>query len=144
MKKLPNKEKNNEDSLFIKGLRKIATLSLDQDEGMLVRWWCEKYKLPPNHPLLLGRYTEDLMVEALQDQHIRDQQDKKDKKEESQDEGWEKDLSSEHDEKIKKKLASIKNAPQNTLEKWQKKAKLIEGEENITNDIDELEIDEEF
>lgn len=147
MKKLPkNKEKNKEeDSLFIKGLRKIAELNLKSDDGMMVRWWCEKYKLPPNHPLLLERYEEDLMIEALQDEHIRKQEEDQDQKEEQQnkDNSWEQDLPEDHDNKIKRKLAAMKNAPKNTLEKWQKKAKLIEGEE-IFNDIEDLEIDEEF
>jgi hypothetical protein len=32
-----------------------------------MRWWMKKYKLPPNHPLLLDRSIESLLAEQMDD-----------------------------------------------------------------------------
>ncbi len=37
----------------------------------LQRWWVEKYKLPPNHPLFLERTTVSLRLEQYEDMLVR-------------------------------------------------------------------------
>lgn len=126
-RKLNEEEKSK---LFVGGLKRIAKESLDNDEELLIRWWCNKYSLPPNHPLVLERHFEDLYVEFLQDKVIEEKQKTTSKlpEELENDVGWEDQIGEEHDEKIKRKL---KNAPKVDLSKFVNKAKQIEEPEEF-------------
>lgn len=46
---------------------KRTTITLDELEDHLKMWWSDKYKLPDNHPLLLEKTLEELLVEYYTD-----------------------------------------------------------------------------
>lgn len=139
---MKKKTKNSEtESPFIEGLKVIAKRNVEDNETLLINWWCKKYNLPPNHPLLLERYEEDLLLEVLQDNLIREKEQPKTKEDVSEQE-YEELLTEEHEARIKRRLAFYNKNKGEKLSKWQRKAKLIEGE--IGTDIEDDEFEDEF
>lgn len=132
------KKSSNED-LFLQAIKNIAKNNLEDNTHLLKRWWSNKYNLPTNHPLLLEKYEEELMIEYYEDEQFQDELEKEMNKP-TDDENWENELTEEHDQKIQNKLKKYNLSP--VIEKWQKKAKEIE---ELTDEIDEFEeINEEF
>lgn len=48
-------------------INRNSVSSLQEFEDFLLQWWSDKYKLPTNHPLLLDRYIEELLIEYYTD-----------------------------------------------------------------------------
>lgn len=132
--------KKNEDK-FLEGLKAIAKKSIESHDTMLIHWWCKKYNLPPNHPLLLDRYEEDLLLEVLQDNLIREKETRKDSPPEVSEEEFESLLTQEHEKQIKRKLSKYNK--NNKLNKWQEKARFISGEDDV-DDLEDDEFEDEF
>lgn len=51
-------------------LKKLAEKNLKTGVLRWTDWWCKKYKLPPNHPLLLNRSVAELELEFYEDLQI--------------------------------------------------------------------------
>lgn len=137
-------KKNNEADDFLSGLRAIAREKSEDHETLLIHWWCKKYNMPPNHPLLLERYEEDLLIEAMQDQILREKEEKQqDKKVDVSEQEYESLLTDEHEEKIKRKISLYTKSDGSALKKWQQKAGFIEGEETLEENFDE-EFEDEY
>jgi len=50
-----------------KRIHREARKNVDRGTASLRRWWANKYKLPPNHPLFLNQNVTDLNQEMLED-----------------------------------------------------------------------------
>ena len=48
-------------------INRNSVSSLQEFEDFLLQLWSDKYKLPTNHPLLLDRYIEELLIEYYTD-----------------------------------------------------------------------------
>lgn len=48
-------------------LKATARENLRSGNERVRRWWCDKYKRPPNHPLFVGRSYADWTVEMVED-----------------------------------------------------------------------------
>lgn len=60
--------------LSLKNLKRIAhnnvnkkVETLDDLQEYLIRWWSLKYNLPSNHPLLLNKTLEELIIDFFED-----------------------------------------------------------------------------
>ena len=60
-------------SIFSDGKRiqRKAKASVEGDDSILVRWWCTKYKLPSNHPMLLSLSESELSQQMYEDLYSR-------------------------------------------------------------------------
>jgi len=48
-------------------IKKDSVSSFEEFEEFLKQWWSDKYRLPDNHPLLLEKNLEDLIIEYFVD-----------------------------------------------------------------------------
>lgn len=58
---------NNLKSIARYRIRRNSVSDLEEFKDFLKQWWSEKYKLPDNHPLLLDKTLEELIVEYYTD-----------------------------------------------------------------------------
>ena len=49
-------------------LRDLAQRNIERDA--LRRWWCDKYRLPPQDPRFLGASEAELLVELMEDRIV--------------------------------------------------------------------------
>ena len=89
-------------------LDQIAVRRLTDDSNhYLIRWWCDKYKRPSNHPLLLSLTWEELYLEYMTSYYDNDQealQKARRELEEAKNIEWKGETSEEYERKIKEKL----------------------------------------
>lgn len=58
---------NNLKSIARYRIKRDSVSNLEEFKDFLKQWWSEKYKLPDNHPLLLDKSFEELLVEYYVD-----------------------------------------------------------------------------
>lgn len=101
-------------------LEQIALSRLDdrgQSGHFLIRWWVNKYKLPPNHELILGLTWEELYLEYMTDYYASNPKEYEDAvKQLGKVETWSGQTTKGYEEDLEKRL---KNIPKVDLSKWQ-------------------------
>jgi len=94
-------------------------------KNYLIRWWCEKYRRPSNHPLLLSLTWEELYLEYTSDCLY------KDPKQISsilgiEEQEWEGSTSDTYEKNIGEKLRKI---PDIDLSRWQSTSGSLQSDE---------------
>ena len=102
-KKLPSIQQENN-----RNLHRIAISNLQDHEKRIVRWWCNKYKVPVKP--LEDHTMEELLVEMLEDYYERHPQEIErfyDEESAQQEIGWDGRMSDQYESDMKKRLKKI-------------------------------------
>lgn len=113
-----------------KNLHRIAISNLRDHERRIVRWWCNKYKIPSKP--LEDHTIEELLIEMLEDHYERHPQEIErfmDEEVSVQEIGWDGKMSDQHEAEMQKRFKRINEKNKVDVSKYISDTPLTEAEE---------------